>query len=273
MDDEKLKELKKETEIDNTRLEELISQDITPQMQREVFEILRQSRLYLPVDFGPDAFKSLEDSKPGDVIDGPSGFDIQFLTDPEGRKAVPLFTSEEMMKRAGALTSVMVIYMSDLADMLKQTDKYSVISINPFTEHDLNMPIEAFLNIFNPANEFQDALSTILKMLKEKSVELDDDYTFYLRDDQDFMKEGAVDGIFRPNIPFNVSSRKDFHKDFKYLNIILMPKTKRILFIGGVVDENAFDTIIAPGSEFEFVKDLDEFTRVWKCGAQPFYDE
>ena len=98
------------TAVDNSRLEELIRQDITPQMQREVFEILKESRLFLPVDFGADAFNGIENSKPGDVIEGPSGFGIQFLTDDKGNKAVPLFTSEEMMAKAGAHTSVMVIW-------------------------------------------------------------------------------------------------------------------------------------------------------------------
>lgn len=273
MDEKTLEKLKKENEVDNSRLEELMKEDITPEMEMEFFEILKESRLFLPVDFGPDAFKGIEDTKPGDEIEGPSGFSILFLTDNMGNKAVPLFTSEEMMKQADARTSVMVMYMGDLADMLKQTDKYSVIAINPFTDHDLNMPVEAFLCIFDPVAQAADVLPEILRMLKEKSIELEEDYVFYIRDDKDFMKEDAVDGVFRPNIPFNASTRKDFHEEMKYLNVLLMPKTRKILYIGGVVDENAFDTIIAPGSEFELVEEPDEFTRVWRCGAQPFYDD
>ena len=79
MDEEKLDKLKKETEVDNSRLEELIKQDITPEMEKEVFELLKQSKLFLPVDFGPDAFKGIENTKPGDEIECPSGFNIQFL--------------------------------------------------------------------------------------------------------------------------------------------------------------------------------------------------
>ncbi|WP_405307546.1 SseB family protein [Methanobrevibacter sp.] len=146
MDEENLKN---DTEIDNSRLEELIKQDITPQMQMEVFDILKKSRLFLPIDFGEDAFKGIENTEPGDVIEGPKGFSIQFLTDDNGNKAVPLFTSGEMMQKAGVHTSVMVIYMSDLAGMLAQSDRYSIISINPFTEFGLNMPIEAFLAQFD----------------------------------------------------------------------------------------------------------------------------
>ena len=146
MDEENLKN---DAEIDNSRLEELIKQDITPQMQMEVFDILKKSRLFLPIGFGEDAFKGIENTEPGDVIEGPKGFSIQFLTDDNGNKAVPLFTSEEMMQKAGVHTSVMVMYMSDLAGMLAQSDRYSIISINPFTEFGLNMPIEAFLAQFD----------------------------------------------------------------------------------------------------------------------------
>ena len=128
MDEENLKN---DTEIDNSRLEELIKQDITPQMQMEVFDLLKKSRLFLPIDFGEDAFKGIENSEPGDVIEGPKGFSIQF------------------MQKAGVHTSVMVMYMSDLAGMLVQSDRYSIISINPFTEFGLNMPIEAFLAQFD----------------------------------------------------------------------------------------------------------------------------
>ncbi|WP_298524695.1 SseB family protein [uncultured Methanobrevibacter sp.] len=138
-----------DTVVDNSRLEELTKQQITPQMESEVFALLKEARLFLPVDFGPDTFKEIENSKPGDKIEGPEGFTIQALTDHDGRKAVPLFTSEKMMKEAGALTSVMVIYMGDLAGMLKQTDKYSVIAMNPFTRYNLNMPIGAFLALFD----------------------------------------------------------------------------------------------------------------------------
>ena len=175
MDKQNLEELKQESAVDNSRLEELIKRDITPQMQREFFEMLKESQLFLPVDFGPDAFKDIENAKPGDEIEGPRGFSIQFLTDHEGRKAVPLFTSDEMMEQAGVRTSVMVIYMSDLADMLKQTDKYSVIAINPFTQFDLNMPIEAFLSQFDEECEIEDIRNDDVREFLHKKELCDDD--------------------------------------------------------------------------------------------------
>ena len=64
----------------------------------------------------------------------------------------------------------------------------------------------------------------------------------------------------------------DFQKELKYTNIILIPKNKKIFYLGGIVSKDVFDTIIAPETEFELVEELDEFTTVWKVGKQPFYD-
>lgn len=183
MDDKKLDDLKKETEMDNSRLEELIRQDITPEMQSEVFKLLKESRLFMPIAFDMDALKGIEDAKPGDEIEGPQGFSIQFLKDQNGNRAVPLFTSERMMENAGAITGVMAIYMSDLADMLKQTTDYSVIAINPFTEYDLNMTIEAFLAQFEDKPEIEDIRNDRLReLLKQNdlSEEEFDEFTMAL---------------------------------------------------------------------------------------------
>lgn len=49
-----------------------------------------------------------------------------------------------------------------------------------------------------------------------------------------------------------------------------MPKSTKILVTGQDVD---LDIIIAPGSEFNLEEELDEVTTIWKCGAQPFYDD
>lgn len=277
MDSEKLEELKQDFQTDNSRLEELMKEEITPEMQKEFFEILKQSQLLMPVTFSSNMFEGIEDSKPGNVFEpqGQVGFNINYLEDNEGNKVLPLYTSDDAMDKAGVRSSIYGVFMSDLADMLKQTDKYAVISINPFTDHDINMPVSGFLQLFEePSDEqkaFFESLNQIIKILKEKSIELEEDYTFYVRDNEPFMKNDAVDGVFVPNIPFNVSSRKDFKKDLKYLNVIIMPKTSKIVYVGGAVDENNWDTIIAPGSEFEFLKDVDEFTSLWLCRAQPFY--
>lgn len=278
MDEDKLNELKKETEVENSRLEELLKQEITPDMQREFLLILKESQLYLPVTFSADIFDNLEGAEEGDVFEttGREGFDINYLTDEEGNLAVPLFTGDEAMEEAGLASSVMVMFTSDIADMLKQTEKYSTIVINPFTSHDINMPIQAFLALFVEASdeekEFLETMEAIIEILREKYTVLDKETLLYVRDSEPFMKEVAEDGVFSPIIPFNASTRWDFHDELDYLHILVMPEKSKVVFTG-IEDDNVWDTIIAPGSEFEHVEDPDEFTSVWKCRAQPFYDE
>lgn len=273
--DSNLDELKKEATVDNSALEEIMKKEITPESQREFLEVLKDSQLFMPVTYSANMFEGIEDAKEGDVFEpkGQIGFDINYLTDSDGNKAVPLFTSDEAMQKAGVRSSAYVLYMSDLADMLKQTDKYSVIAINPFTEFDINMPIGAFLSLFeepsDEAKEFLERFNKLLEILKEHSVELDENTTLFIRADENFMVENAVDGVFTPNVPFYASSNPKYGEEFKYTNILLMPESKRILPIG---PDEELDVIIAPGTEFKLEDTLDETQNLWMCGAQPFYD-
>ena len=268
--------LKKETEIDNSALEEIMKREITPESQREFFEIFKDSQLFMPVIYSENLFEGIENAKPGDVIEpsGGVGFDINCLTDSEGNMAVPLFTSSKIMESTGLRSSAIAIFMSDLADMLKQTDKYSVIAVNPFTEFDINMPVDAFLNLFeepsNDQKEFLKELIEFLDFLKENSVELEENTTLFIRSDENFMIENAVDGVFTPEVPFNVSSNPKYGEDLKYTNILLMPKSKRILPTG---PDNDLDIFIAPGTEFHLQDTMDKTQNLWMCGDQPFYDE
>ena len=268
--------LKKETEIDNSALEEIMKREITPESQREFFEIFKDSQLFMPVIYSENLFEGIENAKPGDVIEpsGRVGFDINCLTDSEGNMAVPLFTSSKIMESTGLRSSAIAIFMSDLADMLKQTDRYSVIAVNPFTEFDINMPVDAFLNLFEEPSddkkEFLKQLIDLLDFMKENSVELEENTTLFIRSDENFMVENAVDGVFVPEVPFNVSSNPKYGEDLKYTNILLMPKSKRILPTG---PDNDLDIIIAPGTEFHLQDTMDKTQNLWMCGDQPFYDK
>lgn len=277
MDDKHLQDLKKEAIIDNSQLEEIIKKDITPEMQKEFFDVFKDSQLFMPVSFSADMFKGLESAKPGDVLETPkqTGFDINYLKNSDGEKAVPLFTSDKVMQEAGVKSSVFVLYMSDLAEMLKQSDEYSTVVVNPFTPSELNIPIEGFLNLFREVSdeekEFLDSINELLHALKEHSVELEENSTLVIRLDENLMVDNAVDGVFIPPIPFYASSNPKYREDLKYTHILLMPKSKKILPIGPV--ENGMDIVIAPGTEFSLEDRLDEFTSLWMCGEQPFYEE
>ena len=277
MDKEELEKLIKETtNVDNSDLEELMSRELTAESEREFLKLFRDSQLFLPVTYSANMFEGIENSKPGDIFEpkGQVSFDINYLTGDDGSKAVPLFTSSEMMERAGMASSANIMFMSDLAEMMGQTDRYSAIAINPFTEHDIVMPMDVFLNLFHEPTpeekEFFEVLEGMLKILKEHSVELEENATFFFRHDENVMVENAVDGVFVPHVPFSVSSNPEYGKNLKYTNILLMPKSKMIL---PTSPDEELDIIIAPGTEFRLEDTLDGTQNLWMCGAQPFYDD
>lgn len=271
-----MEEMKKEAMIDNSKLEEIMKKEITPESQREFLLLLKDSQLFMPVTFSENMFEGIENSKEGDIIEpkGQVGFDINFLKGNDGTRAVPLFTSSDVMESTGVKSSAVAIFMSDLAGMLKQTDKYSAIVVNPFTEFEISMPIEAFLGfcvkMSDEEKEFFEGLTEFLKIIKENSIELEENTTLFLRDDENFMIENAVDGIFRPELPFRVSGNPKYGEDLKYTNLLMMPKSKKIFPIGS---DDELNVIIAPGTEFKHEDTLDGTTNLWMCGKQPFYDD
>lgn len=278
--DEKLEELKKECAVDNSRLEELIKEMdkgwVSSEKQEEFLELFKKSNLYMPVVLGDEWFEGIEDSKPGEIrtTGENAGFDINYIKLNDGKRAVPLFTSSELMKSTGLKSSTIVLFMSDLANMLKQSDRYSLVAINPYTDLDIQMPITSFLNLFNEMPpEQKNAMDKLIHLLKTQSIEVPQNIKVVFRDNENYMKEVAINGVFAANVPFKASSFPDFQKELKYTNIVLIPKNKKILYLGGIVSKDVFDTIIAPETEFELVEELDEFTTVWKVGKQPFYDK
>lgn len=277
MEEYELEDLKRQTVVDNSGLEKILEEEITPESQQEFFEMFKKSQLYMPVTFSQSIFEQLEDSKPGDVFEstGHEGFSINYLTDENGLNAVPLFTSDWMMKSSGLESSSMVIFMSDLADLLSQTDKYALVAVNPFTDYNVNMPTEIFLSLFHEPTEEElkvmESLSELLDIIQKHSYELESDMAFMFRSDENILKDNAVDGVFIPDLPFNASSNPDFGSDMKYSSILLFSKGQKVLPLG-LREKDEYDTIIAPGCELKLIEQVDEFTTVWKCESQPFYD-
>ena len=262
--------------INNTKLEKIIKKEITPQTQKEFIETLKKSQLYMPVIYNTNIIKEIEKTKPGDIIEPQEqiSFDINYLQYDEKNKAIPLFTSNEIIESINLKSSTIAIYMSDLAEMLKQTDKYALITINPLTEYDINMSIETFLNIFKEPTkeekEFLNYLNEVLNSLTQHSIELEENTTLFIKDNTNFMVENATDGIFTPNIPFYASTNPEYEEHLKYTNILLMPKSKKIL---PIKTDNDLNIIIAPGTQFKLQDTMDGTQNLWMCGEQPFYDE
>lgn len=267
---------------DNSKLEKLMKIDSdlpSPEQERELIEELKQSQLILPVIIKQNPFGDIENLKVGDVIspDEQMGFDINFFTDENGNKAIPLFTSHEIMSDLGLESSTIVMYAADIANMLKEVDeKYNFVIINPLTELRIDLPILAFINLFEEnydAEELEEALNEILGLIAKHSIELEEKIALFVRSEYNFMKESSIDGIFTARMPLNASTEEDFNADLPFLNIILMDEGKKMLYLGDMVEEDQYDSIIAPGTEFELFDELDENTTVWKCGKQPFYEE
>ncbi len=128
------------TITDNSRLDEITKNFSDLKMNGEILEMLENSRLFLPVVF----------RKNRDVADfsGQFGFDIVDIPDGEGNKTVPLFTSLEIAESNPLKCRTISLMMSDLAEILKQSDEYGAVSINPFTENFYNLSLDEFLDIF-----------------------------------------------------------------------------------------------------------------------------
>lgn len=261
---------------DNAKLEELMKD---PTKEQELLEELGKSQLIMPVIYPEGIFGDPENMKVGDVIEPKEqvGFNINYITDNEGNKSIPLFTSDKMMEKVGLRSSAIVMYVPDLANMLKGAEEnYKFITINPMTDVGVDLPVVAFIRLFGEdeeENEFLETLKGILEILEKHSIPLEENMMLFVRGEENFMKDQAVDGVFVPNIPFNVSTDQNFQKEWPYLNVLLMEAGKKIVYIGGTVEEDHYDTIIAPGTEFKIEKEVDEYTTIWKCGNQPFYDE
>ena len=278
--DDKMEEFKRQTMVDNSRLEELIKEMdegfVGPGKREEFHELLKKSQLFMPVVFSQNMDDALENNRPGEIFvpEGPVGFDINYIKLQGNERAIPLFTSNELLESTGLQSSTIAIFMSDLVKMLKESNRYSLVAINPFTDLLVQIPFSSFLALFNEiSTEQKEAMDKLIHLLKTQYIATPQNIKVVFRDNENYMKKQAINGLFAPTIPFKASSFPDFQKELKYTNIILIPKNKKILYLGGIVSKDVFDTIIAPETEFKLVEEIDEFTTVWKIGKQPFYDE
>ena len=289
IDPEKLEELKESVKIDNSKLEEILQiepAEMTPKDQAEFLNLLKESNLILPVEITMGGF-DLENAQVGDVITTKeeTGFRIRPFADENQNFIVPLFTSDKIMEELGFKSNCMVMNTSDIADMIENSSiNYHAIVINPNTEYSMGMDIAHFLNLFkekemNPMDDdeerkrFFEFLEKMLNILEKHSLELEHKATCFVRGPNSFMKEKAVDGAFVPDLPLNASTEGDFQMHYPYLNILLFDEGKKLVYFPDMDKKEHFNILIAPWTEFELVEELDEYTAVWKCGKQPFYDK
>lgn len=255
---------------DENELERLMRFDEDGKLicQDEFLEKFKTSTLFLPVQFGNVPIDDVEDLKVGDTfaVDGPLTFRINYLSDDDGERAIPLFTSREVMEKHNLKSSLAEITVQELAAMLfEQGTLAMTIVVNPFTQYSLDMSVDDFMEMYS---EELDTINFILEFIGKYSTPLPEDTVFYLRDDEDYMKYYSNDGEFINPSPLNVNRRDIGEGD--YLNIIEMPEDYKIFDVGELLKDGLFDTIIAPDSHFKLIGE-DGKIRKWKCRRQDFY--
>lgn len=129
------------TFCDNSRLEELIEKDITSEIRDEILEILKDSSLITPVIFRKKRNNS--------DFEGQFGFDLVHLPDGDGGEMVMIYTSSKAMQSIPfKYSSSIALEMCDLAEIIKQSDEYSTIAINPFKCSSFSLSVDEFLGLF-----------------------------------------------------------------------------------------------------------------------------
>ena len=107
----------------------------------------------------------------------------------------------------------------------------------------------------------------------EKAMPLNQEIRVYYRELEPFMKKQAVNGVYSSPDPLKASVNMHFDDNIPYLNVLILPKDTRTVYLGGMMDpEMSCDILLAPETEFEFVSQEDEHTMIWKCVNQKFYD-
>ena len=113
--------------MNNSKLEELIKRfnaEPNSQTQNEFLSELVRSQLFLTVVMSEEMFDEIKKFEAGEVqtFDEEVGFSINYLTGEGGKKAVPLFTDAKLMDETDIESSAIVLQMSHLAGMLKQSN-------------------------------------------------------------------------------------------------------------------------------------------------------
>ena len=258
-------------EPNNEKLVELLKispEKLTQEQNTMLLNELKQAQLFIPVEITSNSF-NFDEMEVGKTmsLNEPLRFKPIKLTNDDGDKAIPLFTDSKVMEELNVNASCIAMFTEDIANNFADIkDEVKFLVIDPGTPHSLEILFETFLTLFDKKiNEMFEVLDSVSEIFEKHAVPLKDNYKFFLREETPYMKDNAVNGIFTSNIPFNVSTKEDFHKDYPYLNVLLVSEGKRVLYIGNVVDDSTnYDLILEVGIKFELVDELDEHTFIWR---------
>ncbi|MDO5849065.1 MAG: SseB family protein [Methanobrevibacter sp.] len=234
----------------NQRLKEIMEnpiEELTEGEKEELFNIIRETELILPVEIYFDD-EVVEEIEP------------VMIRTYSGKIITPLFTDEEELEDKTILT--MQLPTAEIVKLMEDFEVEGVV-INPFNKNMLAISVNTLSQLFLP--EFEEVVSELRGLLYQNSTTLGSDTELYIRTREPIGEE------FIPEIPINASSNPEFRKEYPYLNILRLSKGDRIMYVGNLVDETKHpDVVIAPETEFKLIeKNGNEY--IWKCMNQPFY--
>lgn len=239
---------------DNGRLKELMKTppaDMTVTAQDEFVEELLNASLFLPVDIDSD----LSDLEDEDAI----RFSPIVVRQTDGKAILPLFTDGEESEKFDHPNFVS-LGCDEIAAILIQSEGVDDVVLNPGSENSVGLTAESFLDLVS-ATKIQE----VVDLVAANSKPLKNETRFYLREEVPLMKKLAEDGVFTSKFPFNASFKDNFQENCDYLNILIVPKGIRFLYVG----ENGTygDSIFPPVIRFRLVEENGNIM-TWKCISQ-----
>ena len=253
-------------EVKNDKLKELLlipDEEATKEDNDLLLKELVKAQLFVPVEITSKI--NLDNTKIGEVqeFDEPLHFKPLILKNKDGETFIPLFTDEEEFKKSCPTASSIVMFTSDIANMIKNgDDEYSGIVINPFNDNSVMLPVDSFIGLF------KDDADKLIELF-DNAEPLPEEIVVFQSSDENTLFEESEDGIYYTKLPL-AASLDEKKENEKYMNILILPQTTRITYFE---NEEGRDILLAPGSEFKLQDEIDGHIYVWRCTHQYFYED
>lgn len=266
-----------EKTLDNTKLNNLMEtppEEMSYTQRKEILDELKVVRLIVPIEITSNSnIDNSTELNSGDSIEFDEGLRFKpFRFKNQSQIYLPLFTDENHLKEANIITHVMVMYSSDIGNMLNDlVDEFDNVVLNLSSEHSIVIPISSFINLFNEKEE-KSMLEDILRELKEHYIELPENLVLYCRTDQPYFYDEIENGVYTNSMPLNLHFSSFFNNEDKCLNKFLIPEGTKILFLGEVINpETNYPFILAPFNHFQFLEKESENEYKWEWIGEDFY--
>lgn len=252
----------------NKKLEKIVKKnpkDVTEEDDKNFVKLFKESQVIMPVEFNP------ENRKESMRLNEPPSFKPRFISKKgnDNESIIPLFTNPNEMADLKEKVSTVIIYTEDLFNMLKNAEDISGIVINPFNEPYMEFPFTTFLEMFLKKEEIAEAGIDVFN----KAIPLEENTVIFYREKEPTMKQMAENGIYCSELALAANIDGNDNMEYPYLNILLLPKSTKIIYSKELGEETKRDIFLAPRTEFEFIDQEDEYTFKWVCTKQHFYND